>query len=374
MPYGTVNADVIQTSTSGGILGAGNASIMKNRIINGANVISQRGTSFSLSTGIGTYTTDRWAAYLVTSGATATVSQSTSAPVGFNNSLLYTVGTGAALGATDFNTVFQKIEGFNVADMGFGTANAKTFTLSFWAKSSITGTYGVTFRNDAGDRSYGATYTISAANTWEYKSVTVAGDTSGTWTTNNSCGLMITFGVGVGSTYSISAGSWQSAGGWGVTGATNIVATSGATWSMTGVQLEVGSSATGFEYVNYQTSLANCQRYYQQSYAPGTVAGTATSVNQWYGGSFATSSTATYGSTVPFLVEMRATPTVLAYNDSGTSSRVSYAYGSGTSGSSAPTYFATGTRSFGVYHGGASGLTTGNAVELFCQFTATAEL
>jgi hypothetical protein len=262
MAYGTVNADVIGTSVAGSNLGAGNASIMKNRIINGAMTIAQYGTSTSLSTGTGAFSVDRFKCYVVTSGATATVSQSSSAPVGFVNSLLYTVGTGAALGATDFNSVFQRIEGYNVADLNWGTANAKTVTLSFWAKSSITGTFGVTFRNDAGDRSYGATYTISAANTWEYKTITIAGDTSGTWATTNATGLMITWGVGVGSTYSISAGSWQSAGGWGVTGATNIVATSGATWAMTGCQLEVGSSATGYEYRQYGQELALCQRYF----------------------------------------------------------------------------------------------------------------
>ena len=375
MPYGTVNADVIQTSTSGGILGAGNASIMKNRIINGAMVIDQRNAGVA-QTGktSGSYYLDRW--QTIQNFGTVTVQQSTTAPTGFSNSFYTTVTTAnASPGSTAIYTIDQAIEGFNTSDLSFGTANAKIITLSFWVRSSITGTYCVYFRNSAQDRFYVAEYTISSANTFEQKSITLTGDTTGTWVgATNGVGLELGFSLGLGSGRTGTAGAWTSSAIYGTSNQTNLVGTVNSSFYITGVQLEVGSSATGFEYRIYGTELANCQRYYQQSYAQGTVAGTATSVNQWYGGSFATSSTATYGSTVPFLVEMRATPTVLAYNDSGTSSRVSYAYGSGTSGSSAPTYFATGTRSFGVYHGGASGLTTGNAVELFCQFTATAEL
>jgi hypothetical protein len=264
MPYGTVNADVIQTSTSGGILGAGNASIMKNRIINGAMVISQRnGTSATTLDGASAYTLDRWQGYDNTDGS-FTIAQTTTAPTGFNNSLKVTVATtDTSLGATQFAFFRQFIEGYNVADLGWGTANAKTVTVSFWVYSSLTGTFGGAIINDAGDRGYPFSYTISSANTWEQKSITIAGDTTGTWGTTNGTGLALIFGLGVGSSYSGTAGSWQAGFYCSSTGATNVMATSGATFYITGVQLEAGSSATGFEYRQYQQEFSLCQRYYE---------------------------------------------------------------------------------------------------------------
>jgi hypothetical protein len=264
MTYGTVNADVIGTSVAGSNLGAGNASIMKNRIINGAMVISQRnGTSSATLDGASAYTLDRWQGYDNTDGS-FTVAQTTTAPTGFNNSLKVTVATtDTSLGATQFAFMRQYIEGYNVADLGWGTANAKTVTVSFWVYSSLTGTFGGSIINDAGDRGYPFSYTISAANTWEQKSVTIAGDTTGTWGTTNGTGLALIFGLGVGSSYSGTAGSWQAGFYCSSTGATNVMATSGATFYITGVQLEVGSSATGFEYENISQTYSKCQRYYQ---------------------------------------------------------------------------------------------------------------
>jgi hypothetical protein len=264
MAYGTVNADTLVTSTSGGILGAGNASIMKNRIINGAMVIDQRNAGASVTLdGSGIYAVDRFRGVNSTDG-TITGQQSSTAPTGFVNSVKYTItATDTSLGATQFASIDQFIEGYNIADLGWGTANAKTVTLSFWVYSSLTGTFGGALLNNAGDRSYPFSYTISSANTWEQKSITIAGDTSGTWLTTNGRGIALRFSLGTGSTYSGTAGAWASALYLAPTGSTSVVGTSGATFYITGVQLEVGSSATGFEYVNYQTSLANCQRYYQ---------------------------------------------------------------------------------------------------------------
>jgi hypothetical protein len=264
MPYGTINADVIQTSTSGGILGAGNASIMKNRIINGAMVIDQRNAGASVTQNTSTqFVTDRFGIYgSVTSKCT--VQQSSTAPTGFNNSLIVTSSSAYTVGASETFFLTQRIEGFNTADLGFGTANAKTVTLSFWVRSSLTGTFGGSLINNAYDRSYPFSYTISAANTWEQKSITIAGDTTGTWVgATNGVGLRVHWSLGTGSTLSATAGSWVGAEEYSATGATSVVGTNGATFYITGVQLEVGSSATGFEYVNYQTSLANCQRYFQ---------------------------------------------------------------------------------------------------------------
>ena len=264
MTYGSVAIDQIVTSVANTSLGAGNASIMKNRIINGAMVIDQRNAGASVTPANGTYTLDRY--YFICSQASKfTVQQnagSVTPPVGFINYMGITSSAATSVGSSDFFAFAQPIEGLNVGDLGWGSANAKTVTLSFWVRSSLTGTFGGAIENSAQNRSYPYTYTISSANTWEQKSITIAGDTSGTWLTSNGVGMYVFFGLGVGSTYSGTAGAWAGAQALSATGATSVVGTNGATFYITGVQLEVGSSATGYEYVNYQTSLANCQRYY----------------------------------------------------------------------------------------------------------------
>ena len=261
MPYGTVNADIIQTSTSGGILGAGNASIMKNRIINGAMVIDQRNAGASVTPTHDGFTIDRYK-WALSQASKLTSQQSTTAPSGFKNSMLVTSSASTTVGSSDYFFFRQDIEGLNTYDLAWGTASAKTVTLSFQVYSSLTGTFGGSLRNSAGDRSYPFSYIVSSANTWTTISITIAGDTSGTWLTTNGIGISCSFGLGVGSSFSGTAGSWQAGNLFSSTGAVNFVSTNGATFYITGVQLEVGSSATGFEYVNYQTSLTNCQRYF----------------------------------------------------------------------------------------------------------------
>jgi hypothetical protein len=255
-------------STQSVAIGQGNASIMKNRLINGAMVIDQRNAGASGTAGA--YTVDRWA-YQASQASKLTWQQnagSVTPPVGFTNYLGYTTTTAFSIGSGDFFWNYQVIEGYNIADLGWGTANAKTVTLSFQVYSSLTGTFGGALQNNAQNRSYPFSYSIPVANTWTTISLTIAGDTTGTWTTTNTAGLRVYFGLGVGSTYSGTAGSWSGSTFYSATGATSVVGTNGATFYITGVQLEVGSSATGFEYVNYQTSLANCQRYYQQVAGP----------------------------------------------------------------------------------------------------------
>jgi hypothetical protein len=249
-----------------GTIGAGNASTMKNRIINGAMVIDQRNAGASVTNVSGAvYATDRFAEYgTVASKYTAQQNAgSVTPPAGFTNYLGITSSSAYSVLAGDFFMIGQRIEGYNVADLGWGTANAKTVTLSFWVRSSLTGTFGGSIVNEAGNRSYPYTYTISTANTWEQKSVTIAGDTSGTWVTTNGIGIALYFGLGVGSTYSGTASSWSSTYYFSATGATSVVGTSGATFYITGVQLEVGSSATGFEYRQYGQEQLLCMRYYQ---------------------------------------------------------------------------------------------------------------
>jgi hypothetical protein len=260
MAYGTVSADVIQSSVANTSLGAGNASIMKNRIINGAMVLNQRGASGTITSG--NYLVDRFKFFQDTT-ATLTYTQSTDAPAGFVNSSLITVTSGGTVTTSQGNSFLQYIEGYNIADLNWGTANAKTVTLSFWVKCSVTGTFGGSITNYNNSRSYPYTYTISSTNTWTQVSVTIVGDTSGTWKTDNSAGIIVWFSLGAGSTLSGTAGTWASVNYVNATGATNIVGTSGATFYITGVQLEVGSSATGFEYRQYQQELALCQRYFE---------------------------------------------------------------------------------------------------------------
>jgi len=234
----------------------------QNRIINGAMVIDQRNAGASVTlTSSGVYTVDRFVGIEDTDGV-MTAQQDTSAPTGFINSVKLTTTTAdGTLGATQHAIYRQSIEGTNVYDLGWGTASAKTVTLSFWVRSSLTGTFGGALGNSAFNRSYPFTYSISVADTWEYKTVTIAGDTSGTWLTTNGVGVRVDFGLGVGSTYSGTAGAWAGSGLLSATGATSVIGTLNATWFVTGCQLEVGSTATSFDYRPYGTELALCQRY-----------------------------------------------------------------------------------------------------------------
>ena len=249
----------LQGATQGGING------MKNRIINGAMMIDQRnaGASVTNTTSV-LYTVDRFG--IVGSQASKfTAQQSTIAPTGFINSLAITSSSAYTVGASEDFTVRQPIEGLNVADLGWGTASASPVTLSFWVRSSLTGTFGGSISNSAQDRFYVFSYTISAANTWEYKTITIAGDTTGTWLTTNGIGIRLFWSLGAGSTVSGTAGSWGTTFFRSATGATSVVGTNGATFYITGVQLEKGSTATSFDYRPYGTELALCQRYYYRA-------------------------------------------------------------------------------------------------------------
>jgi len=231
----------------------------------------------------------------LTQASKVTAQQSTTAPTGFVSSTLITSSSSYSVIASDVFEFGQRIEGLNMSDLNYGTANAVTTTLSFWVRSSLTGTFGGRFANSAQDYSYPFSFTISSADTWEYKTVVVPGPTSGTWLTTNSIGLRVFFSLGTGSDYLGTAGAWTASDNRGVTGQVNLVGTSGATFYITGVQLEAGSVATPFERRSYGQELSLCQRYYQIS-----LAGHTAYVTNLFG----------YGSYVPFSVRMRSAPTI----------------------------------------------------------------
>jgi hypothetical protein len=249
--------------------GAGTFSGMRNRIINGAMVIDQRNAGSATTPGSnGLYLLDRWMGSVVGASSKFSVQQDSSANTvaGFTSSLKITSLSSYSVASGDIQGVQQKIEGYNVSDLAWGTANAKPVTLSFWVRSSLTGTFGAALQNSAVDRSYPFTYTIVAANTWEQKVITIPGDTSGTWLTTNGIGIRVNFSVGTGTTYSGTAGAWASGEYDSVTGAVSVVGTNAATWYITGVQLEAGSQATPFEYRDYGREFVLCQRYYQKQW------------------------------------------------------------------------------------------------------------
>ena len=292
----------------------------KNRIINGAMAIDQRnaGASVTITTD-NTFTLDRWST-AATASSKFSVQQSTTAATGFINSLLATSLSAYSVGSGDIFAFKHTIEGLNVADLGWGTVNAQTITVSFWVRSSLTGTFGGALQNGDQNRSYPFSFTISAANTFEYKTVTIAGDTSGTWLTNNGKGLLLWINLGTGSTGSGTAGAWAGAAYWAPTGATSVVGTNGATFYITGVQLEKGTQATAFDYRDYGNELRLCQRYYETSYASGTAVGTATNSNiiWWYA-----QSSGTYNNQITFYkVPKRVGATIVFYSALGTSGKI----------------------------------------------------
>ncbi len=306
----------------------------RNRIINGDMRIDQRNAGASVTitnTADVTYTLDRWFGY-GTVASKFSIEQTisgVSAPTGFTDYFGVTSLSAYSVLTGDSFSVGQAIEGLNVADLGWGTASAKSITISFWVRSSLTGTFGGALRNSAVNRSYPFTYSISSANTWEQKSITIAGDTSGTWLTTNGVGIRLGFGLGQGSTFNGTAGAWAGANYNNATGATSVVGTNGATWYVTGVQFEVGSVATPFERRDYGRELIMCQRYYYK------VSGDT----KWFGIGYVIDSTRAQGIT-SFPVTMRTAPS--AVEQTGTAANYGVITGAtSTTCSSVPTFNAS---------------------------------
>lgn len=318
----------------------------KNRIINGGMVIDQRNAGSSVTPTASSFTIDRWEA-IVTQSSKFTVQQnagSVTPPAGFRNYLGITSTSAYSVVSSDFFAIRQKIEGFNIADLGWGTTNAKTVTLSFWVRSSLTGTFGGSIFNADGSRSYPFTYTINSTNTWEYDTITIPGDTTGTWGTTNGAGIQVAFGLGVGSTYNGTAGSWVSAFDVSATGATSVVGTNGATFYITGVQFESGTQATSFDWRPISTEMALCQRYCLLFGTPNGNSSMGAGV--WY------ATTATVHQ-IQFPVQMRASPTLTNLSPS-----LTMYFAGGALNSTAPTLNTTSTTGFEFYSPAISGSTS----------------
>ena len=289
--------DTNANATVGGTLAMA-SSFKRNRIINGNMLIDQRNAGASTTPAASGYLLDRFA-WIGSIGSKLTFGQnlnSVTLPSGFTKYLGAQTASATTPGATEFYAEYQVIEGYNMADFGWGTANAKTVTLSFVAYSSLTGTFGGSIYNSAGNRCYPFSYSIPAANTWTTISITVAGDTTGTWATDNTAGAVIMFGLGAGASVSGTAGAWGSTLYRSSTGAVQVVATNGATFYITGIQLEVGTKATPYEMQIYSDQLAQCLRYF-------------TYVNAKLAGYTGAGTTNIYQGTYP--VGMRATPTIV---------------------------------------------------------------
>ena len=293
---------------------------MKNRIINGNMVVDQRNAGALVAGATGNiYAVDR-TSILVAGAGTGRISgqRSSTAPTGFVNSLISTVTTADASPAAAYGYAnLQRIEGYNTADLGWGTAGAATITISFWVRSSITGTYAVSLLNESNDRTYVTTYSVAQANTFEYKTITITGDVSGTWDKTNLTGIALFFGLGGGSSRTTSTlNTWMAPTVAGIaittaSGCVNWIGTNGATFYITGVQLERGSNATSFEFIDYGRQLIQCQRYYWK------ISENDGNTFMWTG---AVNSANTATMVFPF--SMRATPTVsfdgaLYINDTG---------------------------------------------------------
>ena len=344
----------------------------RNRIINGDMRIDQRNAGASVTPTNNQYLVDRFAATL-TQASKFTAQQNAGAvtpPTGFTNYLGITSSSSYSVLVGDTFAILQYIEGFNTADLAWGTASASTITLSFQVYSSLTGTFGGALTNNAQNRSYPFSYTISSANTWTKITITIAGDTSGTWLSNNSTGIGIRFGLGSGSTYSGTSGAWAAGNFIQPTSTVSVVGTSGATFYITGVQFETALVATDFERRQYGTELALCQRYFETSYPIGTAVGTATEVNSAYHYVMALSGVATTAQIyVPLKATKRAAPTIVMYSGlSGASGKV-FEY-NGASDRAALSQF-IGTNSFVGY---SASLTGSNNINFGFQWTASSEL
>ena len=253
----------------------------RNIIINGAMNLDERNSGSEVVPSSDAYTLDRFR-YNASQASKLKVQQNAQAitpPSGFSNYLGVTVNATHTVASTDNFFLTYFVEGYDSAHLDFGKSTAKTVTLSFYVQSSLTGTFSGSIVNSAENRAYPYTYTINTANTWERKTITIAGDTSGTWIgATNGKGLMLTFRLGMGSNFTGTAGQWNGSQDFGATGETvKLVENASAQWKITGIQLELGT-ATPFEHRSFGEELALCQRYFEKGNIDGSAAFITTTV------------------------------------------------------------------------------------------------
>jgi len=327
---------------------------LKNLIINGDMRIAQRGTSATITGGSVCHTVDRFIMNIDTTifNSIATMGQnldSLTPPSDFSNYVGIQINTGTALSGNPYYNFRQQIEGNNLSHLKFGTSDAKTITLSFWVRSTLTGDFSFSLRNGASNRSYVTTYNIASANTWEKKTITITGDTTGTWAVDNTIGLTVNWGLGNSSgNFSTSTlNEWQAGSLTGATTGVDLVATTNAKWYITGVQLEIGDTATPFENRMYSQELAMCQRYYCKSYNTTTAPATNTSNGiNIIGGS--TQASGYQYMCLVFPQDMRTTPSITFYRDNGADNTWEWRR-SGASGTIAPVAPYGSTRQMQMY-------------------------
>ena len=359
-----------------GNINAGGGGVNRNIIINGAMNVAQRGTSFTTVTD-STYTLDRFN-YRKSNDGEVTITQDSSGPDGFANSLKVDVTTAdGSLSASQFAIIEYNIEAQDLQRLAFGTSSAKNFTLSFYVKSNKTGTYAVNIsQNDNSSKQATLNYTINSANTWERKSLTFTGDTSGVINDDNGIGFLLYWWLAVGTTFT-SGGSTSAtfqaydnadaAAGHAV----NLLDDAANEWFLTGVQLEVGQNPTEFEHESFANTLRKCQRYYEKSYNQTTTPGTSTHLgSRSTGGNQAANTTAEIGGYFPFTITKRSAPTMTIYDQSGNSGKTTISlYGTGTTANQ--TSSASNISETVFFVSRSSG---GDGTELYVQFEADAEL
>jgi len=367
---GHVQVDGVQLPTAGAFSG-------RNLIINGAQEVDQRGSG---SSAIGTltngkYITDRWNVR-GEGNTTGQCSQSANVPDGFVNSLLIEVGaTAVARSANTNRFIRHNMEGYSMRSLRWGTSAAKAATISFWIKSSLTGTYSFAFFSGSLDQHYATNYTIDTADTWEFKTISVPGPTSGTFRTDNGLALYIQWDLGTGSNYQTSTlNQWASGDKRCSNNAVDFFNTANATLRITGIQFEMGEKVTSFEYRSYGDELARCQRYFCKSYNDGVNPGTNTSIGIKSIRNYSSDARSDHSTTCQFPVTMRAAPTVVFYAKGGTQDRFS------TGNSTYGVFSGTNTISSASNHGmtGLGGVSLGTSVSAnsftYFHFTAAAEL
>ena len=336
--------DTFASKRSGGV----------NLLYNGAMQVSQRGTSTTSITANGYYTADRWQTQISSLG-TWTHTVETDAPTGsgLRRSLKVLCTTAdAAPSAGDYKIIAQSLEGQDVQRIAKGTASAQKLTLSFWVKSNVTGTYVAELYDNDNSRYVSGSYSISASATWENKTITFAADTTGAFDNDNAASLQVSWFLGAGSTFT--GGSplqtaWGTATNTRATGQTNLAAATNNYWQITGVQLEVGDAATGFEFKSYGQELRECQRYYFRT-TPGA---------QALFGSGWNSGTTTSQAFVPFPVHMRTSPTALEQTGTASNYRIAHA-ATVTDCSVVPAFVSASALGSQVQFQVASGLTSGD--------------